>query len=154
MTGNKLYLINNFDADPQNDPSWVPEDHNQWFKPCFLDLVNLTYSGYWYSKQKDIENTHYHSGISSGIVLRGEMLLYYNGLQIHIHKNDNFLLLPHTKHSAELLPDDRCFLFFGTVVGLTYYEDSEKRLDVSSYLDLVSEHYLKYKLPFDHLIKK
>ncbi len=147
---NAPFLITAFDkTNPKNDLHWVPDGENMWFLPCILGLVNHTYSGYWYGTQRSFEDQHYHTGIAQGTVLHGEMFLDCGNEKLTLKSSDSFLLPPNTVHSADMIPDEKGFLFFGIVVGKAHYINNHETLDVTSYYDLVTKHYSKHGLSLD-----
>lgn len=148
-----MILIHEFDdINPLIDHTWVPDGPDQWFLPTYIDLLNNSYSGYWYCLNKSIEDLHYHTGISQGLVLRGKIDFLIDNKKISIDQHKTFLLPPNTLHSAVLIPTEKGFLFFGTVVGTTHYQNTNEIIDANQYLQLVRQHYQKNKLPFEHLV--
>lgn len=138
--------------DPACDPKWVPDGDDQWFLPCFLDLKNNTYSGYWYAKQYCVESEHYHTGISSGTVLKGKIVLKCNDEKLEVTENKNFFMNANILHSGEIIPNQNIFLCFGTIVGETNYH--HEKLDTKTYYDAVISHYTKHNICFDKIINK
>lgn len=130
--------------DPKKDHRWVPDGDGQWFLPHFLDIKNNSYSGYWFTRKQCIEESHFHSGISFGVMFYGKMQLMIREKEYEIAEEENFFVPPNTPHIARLIPSDKGFLTFGTIVGTTTYNNEIS--DVKSYYELVHNHYLKHGL--------
>lgn len=136
---------------PSRDHYWVPDGEDMWFLPCVLDFINNTYSGYWYGIKHEIEDEHHHSGVAQGMVLHGEMILKCSNEKSMLKPQGAFLLPPKTIHSADMIPAENGFLMFGFIVGITYYINSGLKLDVSSYYDMICEHYTKHALSLERI---
>lgn len=139
------------EIDPGHDHRWVPDGENMWFLPCVLDLINNSYSGYWYGTKTYFEELHSHTGISHGTVLRGELLLFYNDKEVTVKQNESFLLPPHLLHTASLVTGPEGFLFFGVIVGHSNYVNTNEMHDAASYYAAVYKHYLAHKLTLDNI---
>lgn len=152
MPNHESFLIKEIRSiDPLKDKQWVPDGENMWFLPTILDLVNKTYSGYWYGTQPTIEGEHYHTGIAQGTILHGRMQLVYNDTELELNARDSFLLPPNTRHSANMIPDEKGFLIFGIIVGQSRYADNNETLDVASYYESVTKHYNSHGINFDKI---
>ena len=116
-----------------------------------LDFKNNSYSGWWYASKNSHEPQHYHSGISQGTVLDGEIILICDNEEFRLQKNDGFLLPPQIKHTAEIIVGKEGFLFFGTIVGNTVYEDRNEILNVESYFNMISNYYREQKIDMNHI---
>lgn len=136
---------------PSQDRYWIPDGENMWFLPCVLDLINQTYSGYWYGSKDSVEDKHYHTGIAQGTVLHGEMQLICKNKKLTLKPNDSFLLPPNTIHSAKMIPDEKGFLIFGIIVGNTNYIDDEEFLGAAEYYELVTKYYSNYNIDMGNI---
>ncbi len=84
-------------------------------------------------------------------IFYGEMILACNNEETLFKPQSSFLLPPDIIHSADMIPDERGFLIFGIIVGTTHYVNSDESLDINSYYDLVSKHYLKHNLTLERI---
>lgn len=153
------YIINLGDLENDSlDPQWIQEHEGLWFKPTRLDTLHEYYTGYWYADRGCSGGFHYHSGATHGINIYGSMVFTDSEGKIISTNPNQYIYIPAgTTHKAEIITDNRGFLFYGTIEGsITYLDENnnpKSKLDVFNYLQLAEKHYKKFNLDINELKK-
>jgi len=150
----KIEVPRNLDL--EKDSSWILDEDGKWhFKPLSIDLKNQSMSAYWYCKDNYFEEAHWHSGTSLIQVLVGDIILYSDNQELHLHPGDSILLPSHTLHAVRITPKPEGVLLFILSNGTTHYpENKENDYDLTSYALAVKNHYQQLGLPLASLISE
>ena len=138
--GGALHLPDEIAAD---DPDWVPQDENVWFKPLLLSVSQGFYVNILRVRKSGVLSRHRHSGPVHAFTLRGAWHYLEHDW---IARQGDYAFEPPGETHTLVVPEDvgEMITLFHVTGGYTYVDPYGKALgyeDVFTKLENVSKHF-------------
>ncbi len=128
-----------------DDPDWIPQDENVWFKPLLLSVSQGFYINILWVRKSGVLSRHRHTGPVHAFTLRGAW--HYLEHDWVAREGDYAFEPPGETHTL-VVPEDvtEMITLFHVTGGYTYVDPHGKALgyeDVFTKLENVQAHYRK-----------